>query len=715
MPKAPRDNNNPYQRLIDLRERRLSDWDSNFDDPAYNKVKDLDLSEHWEKFNPWTDIGFHPYPVLPLDVVLDRVVQAIFDKYDIPYDITNMDSYLPYPLGVLPGLDIRNQQASQMVNLSCAEALKKGKFIEVYMDGDGIARLRSIGETHPGKLDIRYAVPTGVFRFPIDVVTVTGWDPPPYQWVGSQWRNYLSNGQLIELPDIQDVECRSLELKKVALIKYDKPLIVSQWNDMIRSEYELNSWDRFIGCIYLIDWEGGAPYSTLTFSEQTREWVYIDPYHLNVYRYTANRNEAIQVPGTLTYCWLDESEPIFTYGSGVTIGPFYHYEAQWNRNVSDLESVSKVLLLGHRVTDYIVYYGGLIPHPMMTCFVDVVKYLVDLSPDTYALKEYYDNDGFLYYKLIFKQYYDNEYSLDWVGHIQEIGDRNYVFVDPTFSSTLYDYRYPYSTPSVDGFYIADFAGSLAGWVVSKIWVEVTRRYPSVVIHSTKSDAEELAETLTIKYLPIIITDLPAPKAVVTSTSVPYPMNKIIDPQSCAPDADPRTVQDYLDSECYKLEEDMMGNVMEFSFPFLNAEECLDVANTLFDILEQEEDINQMTYICGPDSEPVLGGSFPLGSRNIINTIEYSYQDSSAYHITVTTGPSNFRSSFSSALFSLQTEDYTAPAIVQKSAGNGWLYLVDVFGFGLIPAVNMTTQSLDVGDEVTATIHNNPVFSWGGRY
>jgi hypothetical protein len=118
-----------------------------------------------------------------------------------------------------------------------------------------------------------------------------------------------------------------------------------------------------------------------------------------------------------------------------------------------------------------------------------------------------------------------------------------------------------------------------------------------------------------------------------------------------------------------------------------------------------------TYICGPESEPKLGGYGPDNST-VVNDITYSYSDSNSYTISVTTGPKiigNLTQVDGGLTLKASENTQAQGTIIQDQGSNVW-FKVRIDGYDDAYAINTSPNLLRVGDKVNVTIHNNPIES-----
>ena len=120
-------------------------------------------------------------------------------------------------------------------------------------------------------------------------------------------------------------------------------------------------------------------------------------------------------------------------------------------------------------------------------------------------------------------------------------------------------------------------------------------------------------------------------------------------------------------------------------------------------------VTEKVFVMGPDESPVLGQNYDEG---VVNSISYSYNDQSAYTISVTVGSRFSRElpSSSTNIWMMETETIKRRATIPQDAGDGLYYVARVEGLGEFIAVNtvVSIASPKVGDVVDVEINNIPM-------
>ena len=631
--------------------------------------QDIDDSPSYDEVDYWS--GFFPTDATSLVGTGGSVAIQVLDKFDIPY--------IGPGGGSLPGMDIKGMQASQALNLSLSEELKNDVFLEAYMGGDGIVRFFEVGGS-PGTVNSWFSFSTNSLKTPLDTVIISGYDPPLTRWTGEAV-NYLKNKEIYGIPDdvINNV-CGGGILNKVAYIVFEDGVESSSYDSIIGG-VTLGRFDNHIGFIYVID-NPPDPAGTISWSisNSTREFIDITS---NIP--TSFINYTGDPTGDNSGCWYNAT--LVGCSNTLKLGPFTKYDSTREEEVPDFQQISRIFFIGQEVMSVsaLAGEGG-------SLSARHEKQVLSVPPEDFTINEDLTTGTV---DICFKRVKSiNETAL-------------YNIADQSLSQiSFYDQAGNLVTtiPGGTGYnWIVDFAGRRMGWLVEKMYVEVIRNRPCITVNDEAGNALSAAQKITIDAVPVFTTDSPAPIAVSEGG--------LVDQEAGMIDNDPTTLQEYTDTVDFQLEALRQGSVVDISLPFLEDGQLLTMANKLLSLYNEDAEIT--TYMCGPDSDPQLGGSL---EDKIINSIEYSYQDSSAYNITIVTGPIMEKNmGFTSSLFQMETETVSTEGNITQIAGNGYNYTVKTNKFGSLPAYSGIREDMEVGDRVQVTIHNHPKVSFGGEY
>jgi hypothetical protein len=135
-----------------------------------------------------------------------------------------------------------------------------------------------------------------------------------------------------------------------------------------------------------------------------------------------------------------------------------------------------------------------------------------------------------------------------------------------------------------------------------------------------------------------------------------------------------------------------------------SDECVKVAQFIKSL--QNEVVESTTYICSPDSEPILGEKI---EGKTINSIDYSYQDSSQYLISVQAGPVwQGIQGWDTSIYQNKTERIQLEGVVIYVPPDNATCSVKIEQLGLMECINGSKDVLEKGDRVSVTVYNNPV-------
>ncbi len=648
-----------------------------FESPVYDEVT------YWE--------DFFPTNVTKLQGTGGSVAIQVLDKFGISVVEGATDG------SDLPGMDIKNMQASQALNISLAAEIIDDGLKEVYINGAGTAEFVTIGENTAEDLDVRYTIPSSTLKSPIDLVIVRGYDPPVRRWLGNEV-NYLKDKVIYGVPDdvINNV-CGGGLLLKTAYITFDDLVLTSTYQEVTGYETSgggaLSHFDNHTGFIFKIDNDNPDTVSW-SVSNTTRQFIDISTGLLDVlmdyYGDSAGDNAG---------CWAYTIEG--GCSSETKIGPFRHPDAgilDENDNpmqMNDFESVARVFFLGREIISASAFLSE------TTLSVRHEKSIMEVPSDDWTSSGETDpnSSDFGKISICFKRVVHTNESALYALSKRTIN--TYSFYDQAGNFVS-------SSPSSAGEWIVDFAGKRMGWVVEKMWLEVIRNKPCIVVNDEAGNALAAAGKLNITAYPVFTSDNPAPIGTAEGDT-----GVLFDQEEGFIDSNPTTLQEWTETSDFILEAKRIGNVVEVNLPFLEEGEVADAAAEIWKLYDESNNIQVKTFVCGPGTDVNLGDSYGDG---IINSIEYSYQDSSSYNVTITTGPKLERAlGLSQSIFQLETEEVNTSGIITQIAGNGSTYTIHTPRFGSLPAYNGTIEDFQVGDKVNITMHNHPKISFGGVY
>jgi hypothetical protein len=608
------------------------------------------------------------------------------------------------PRGNLCGLDINNMAAFDAIKISLAENIADGRVYELYINEYGQAYFQEIyPNAEAVNLDIRLCIPSTNINNRVDGVIVRGYDKPPVRSFKGFYEVIASNRGSLNPSTfgakqsyhsldamVSDIQCYGSHFSKEARISYKDPVLETSYMDGIDNLYELNAFESLVG--YVIDFDGQAdPNIKYSFSDTSLVDIEI----------TVNTG-GVQ---TARMCGSAGETAITYYDMVTTIGPFNaqdKYGGVWPL----LNSISQITCVGYKIEQIQdnTASNGQGPNgesvPQIICTVSPSKEVFSLSAGTNWYAELNGTsfiDLHIYYP-VGESGSDLYYRALLLGNAYE-GSRVYV---KSGAGALNLLNIP-TTSQVYGTAIPNIGGGL-GVVVEKMIATIELDRPSVTVQHNGGEALRYAQALKVQYQPIIVVDEPA--------AVAYNFgggSKLVDQTLDMFDSDPATVEvpaNMRTGSLAWLQEQSVGNIIDVSLPFLSESDCLSFANSLYDVYSEET--TTYTITCGPTSEPKLGARI-AGYEGRINSISYSYQDSSAYNINVTIGPtlSNV-GSWGNTLWQKRTSDVSREGIIVHASGDGVNYLVRVRGMGVYPAINMTLSAFAPGEKVSVTVYNNPV-------
>ncbi len=644
---------------------------------------------------------------------LTTVYLQVLNKFGISVDSSGG---LP-PRGLLPGIDIKRMDAIQAIRFSMAEALLDGQWWEVYEDDSGGVRFQLVFDNgSPGvtvNLDVRLCIPSADKNNEVDMVIVHGYDPPPQRYVGV-FRDVVPRGSGPVNPaavtgneDVFTVDaaaliqtCHSTQLQHEAIKSYRDPVFTNALGPQEKNPfYDVKAWEQIIA--WVIDVDGMDEASDAAARVKYEFSAYTTWYYRPTFPNFSKVTDFDSIFGEdgCGALGLQTGDGI-TYYKGVINYTTPDYTDKYGYNWPLVLKPAQILYTGYKV-DKLYQLGDfnyvfVAPVPEFLRLGEGSQWVYNIKGvNTYEITMYYQpkTDPILW-----------DTILDIMGGGE--GDVTLKVSDGTA-------RYLNSIDEVPNFSgpalgILPGPNSL-GIYVTDFWLALNLDRPSVKVTDTGGEARSYSDALRIQYCPIIDYNPPAPIAYKHSTAGLVEISADLQGQFLQ-DADPTTCQNFEETPIQIMQDLMTGNTVEASLPFCaSAAECAAVAEAIFDY-QNYGGVVTYTVTCGPDDEPELGaavGGFDTNLR--IESINYSYQDGSAYTIEVSLGPvfANI-GSWNAGAWIRKTENVSRKAVVVWTAGDGANYRVNVQGLGEYNAINSVKDIWRVGEHVMVTIYNVPV-------
>ena len=602
----------------------------------------------------------------------ENVAVQILNNFDIPYIGS------PPPYGNLCGYDINNMNAADAVQLSLAENMKIGKLYELYTNADGFAYFQEVyPNPETASIDIRTCIPTSNIDSAVDLVIVRGYDTPPCR----SFKDFVSLDWL-ETDSLYYYADHCPEFSTEAWRSYKDPVLETSYKDGVENLYELKEFEQLVG--YVIDFDGETdPNIKYSFSNTTLK--NIDLFGTVSVSALSGKVEICN-EGTYTKDTVSYNGYTYSLGNYTEIDK---YGSPWPLflNVQGLYAITYSIVSATLYPDYQGASGAFV-------VIEPKKKFISIPASNWHWTLNSDGSPQIHF------YYRTPGTLEtnsWATTSQLTGWAWSDEWDINNSSS----RSPGDAPP--GLIIPNLG---SGWatLVTKLWAAVEIDRPSVHVNDPSGNAIDVVNRLEIKYQPIIVTDEPP--------AVAYNFgggSRLVDHTLDLYDSDPSTVQvlpQDIEGSMAWLQTQTNGRTVDISLPFCDSTDCLEMANTIFNL--QDENITTYNMVCGPISNPKLGTKVP-GYEGRINKISYSYTDSSAYNINVSVGPTFLGAKgWSGGIYQRKTEDFTREALVTWSQGDGVNFRVLIRGMGVYHAINKTLATYSPGEKVSVTVHNNPV-------
>lgn len=602
--------------------------------------------------------------------------------------------------GGLSDIDIKHMDAVQVMKMSLLEAsAKDNKIYEPVMGGNGIVDFKEVGRG--GTIsDIYYEIQTGSYKEPCTGVMIIGKKPLSYRR-SLEWKPIWEGGD----HEIYDTgymfsSCAQGSFNQYATIIYDDPHLNSQYEDGIDNLYnitEKNPYDSIIGYAHYLAWPNwdADKDAVINRSDTAKILIKLPTNSLGTLNKRPNADTATSSDPNC-YKGMTGEDLSFKDGVPVPIPSNFRYESVRDTTVDKFSGIAGVYIVGREISDM----RGVPPTP------------ADQNTDNFDIE------------ISLNKNYNEVFTLELGTHYQVVYDNDFnpaiVFADnsrvtdpinfPVGGSVTY-YIHPDCEYAIDpvgakvnsGTGVILATGLTKGILVQEIHVAVELDTPSINIYHPdgwNNKAREIAESLEYLVTPLVVVDEPAPIGF---------NGELLDQISSKKDHDPTTAQDF-DDTAIELAQDTMdaGGGMTLTLSFLDETQVRTLSSALYNHMNSA-DGTEATYVCGPSCNPELGITAPNGG--IVNSINYSYQDSSSYTVSVNAGPvlvGGLLSQVDGGPAIKATEEVSAKATILQDLGNHIHFKVHIDGFGDRVAVNMVPAVLRQHDVVNVSIHNNPV-------
>lgn len=593
--------------------------------------------------------------------------------------------------GSLEGYDIVHRDAYQMVQLSLAEELRNGDLYECYADENGQVKFYHIGY-ESGSVDHLYKLESDTLRNAVEHVIVSGFDPPPVRTY-SDTVNVLEDSYTEVLGEVGGSE--------FCTYKQDGYIIYPKQTERERYEANPKEYEQVAAHMYSLTVPSYDPkYTTVDFASTSLRYVVLDSFGtLQTQKWKSNgtyeptycseeygvdADAGVTIPNGEDDKFLGV-KAVYIFGYRLKhIGLDKYFENNERKDgpanfLVDLDTTKSELFQLSAGSDYIVVQDGDGYKVVFSC--NVSPNVVDLFSNGLEGGSFRISPSSLFAGSNAVYYADLSDILNPAHRVSGL------LRDGITQADNQEIYYINIFPLNEGD---------SGYAVKKIIVAYEWDSPCIHISDLRNNvSSDNLNEVGFEETPILLIDRPAPVS----------MNgHALDPSESISDSDISTVENLENNDYVNAINSLQKGDISITLPFLDQDDCDRVSNTILDLVNT--DFKNNTYICDPNSQLSLGGTI---DGNIINSISYSYQDSSQYLISVTTGPMWLGvGSWSTSLRHAKTESVTAEGIVGTvSEDNASCYVYIPKKGESLPCINGSKSILHPGDKVSVTISNNP--------
>jgi len=622
--------------------------------------------------------------------------------------------------GILQDLDIKHMDAMSVINLSLLETLAdsgsgSGSMYEPIVNADGNVEFIRIGGSSASLSDIYYQVQTSNYVQPCQGVIVRGGQIMP-SWEDLEWKLIWGDANNKEIIDTTQMvtNCMLPNFSTHAIILFNDPnLENSSYNDGINNLYDITSpWKKILGYVNFIDVPGHTAATRVNYSNSSIIPIKIGGDGTNGPDMGTLQPRPPHDPAAADYgeCWAFSAggdAGSASNGVKIPLPDSLRFESVSEQVVDKFVRVEEILIVGRELA--MVHAGAL--NDSVAANQDAVdSNTIALVSENSMNSSVTRLEEGKHYTIVYED--DGDFKIPYVVFAKDAR----VNEPKNYGANT---KYKISQFGESGYYRAgeDGIGTIfpvaenKGYLVEELWAMVAVDTPSVSVYDPEYDSSastskaiDLAKNLKYWVAPLMIEELPS--------SIAF-NGKIIDQKPTVADNDPTTVQDFTNTEMELVMDQMDGGPgLDITLSFFNKPEddskLASLSSSLYDFMNSENGI-EATYVCGPDTNVELGQIGPAGG--IINSITYSYTDSSSYTISVNEGArmvKGFTGGGPSGPSFKTTEPFNATGTVIDSMGNGMFFKVRIDGYGERIAINMSKELIRVGDVVSCAVHNNPV-------
>jgi hypothetical protein len=627
-----------------------------------------------------------------------------------------------------------------MIQLSLATELGNEKLYECYVDEKGIVKFYLIGENKSDiGTDVLYSIASVQMKQKCDNVIITGYDPPDKRIVRGPYNlftfaaEYLAENPIYVDPEVSEypnywvlgdeLGPEACKLYKQGYIEFGKPWLSDESKLSGGGVFNHKEFEKIIGWLYKVKvpfYEQGV--TQIELQNKCPRYIILDSFgELQQRSWSDSTNYRPQI------C-LNGDDVDFAKGAdlpnsdskqflGVREVYIYGYELKniypdekYNDNIEefedgmcdfvvDLETTMKEPIKLSAGEDYIVARQGgegSIYKIIFSCNVSpnwIDKFGGDVdSSNTFRISgtSIYTESG-------------GDPVCEDADNFWGIGNCDGYLRD---GKTSADNTTPYYAA------IFPMGEGTSGYALdsdAKIVVVYDWDNPclSILDQRNKAVTKESLETVSVELYAVISKDLPPPIAHCNGGST-----TMLDSRQLILDFDVSTVEKIAESEYQKALESLENGDVKIVLPFFGCtgnpwDSCPALENAANFIYELQNDIvESVTYTCKPDAMPVLG---EVIDDKTINSINYSYQDSSQYLISVQAGPKwQGVGGWDSSVYQNKVERVQVEGVVRYVYPDNMKCLIQLERIGLLECINGQIDPLEIGDTVKVTVYNNPV-------